>query len=173
MMALKSLFYCFEEASYASEADTSLREQLMFVFLCFSSLIVTASANSSIFQVIVFIYFYVTWITISILLICTFRVQCTKQNSSNLLVLSLLFLLSKKFMFIFSIEKKTHFSFHQHTYWKFYRDSYSLSSITKSCKLFLYNLSKDLIVCWSFACCFFVLIILLQNYLIYCFITHW
>ena len=42
-----------------------------------------------------------------------------------------------------------------------YKISYSVLSITLSCNDFLYNLSKDLIVCWSFSYCFLYLLILL------------
>ena len=37
---------------------------------------------------------------------------------------------------------------------------YSVLSITLYCKDFLYNLSKDLIVCWSLSYCFFYLLYL-------------
>ena len=50
-----------------------------------------------------------------------------------------------------------------------YRLSYSFLSITLSCKDFLYNLSKDLIVCWSLSYCFlhlFYLFIILCNTLL-------
>ena len=41
-----------------------------------------------------------------------------------------------------------------------HRDSYSILSIRLSCKTFLYNLSKDLTVCWSFSYCFCYIIFL-------------
>ena len=40
--------------------------------------------------------------------------------------------------------------------------SYSLLSITLSCKDFLYNLSKDLIVSWSLSYCFLYLLYLFK-----------
>ena len=40
------------------------------------------------------------------------------------------------------------------------RLSHSLLSITLSCNDFLYNLSKDLIVCWSLSYCFLYLLYL-------------
>ena len=40
------------------------------------------------------------------------------------------------------------------------RLSYSILSITLSCKDFLYNLSRDLIVCWSLSYCFLYLLYL-------------
>ena len=43
--------------------------------------------------------------------------------------------------------------------------SYSLLPIKFSCKNFLYNLSKDLIDCWSFSYCFLFLLFLFQSVL--------
>ena len=45
-----------------------------------------------------------------------------------------------------------------------HRDSYSFLSNILSCKEFLYNLSKDLIVCWSLSNSF--------SYLLYLFMTN-
>ena len=42
------------------------------------------------------------------------------------------------------------------------RLSYSILSITLSCNDFMYNLSNNLIVCWSFSYCFFNLVYLLM-----------
>ena len=60
--------------------------------------------------------------------------------------------MTKKVLFYFYVHvyKKDSFLFSsKHSVKKLHRLSYSLLSITLSCNDFLYNLSKDLIVCWS------------------------
>ena len=50
--------------------------------------------------------------------------------------------------------KKIHFSSSTYLLKIIHRLSYSVLSITLSCKDFLYNFSKDLFDCWSHSCCF-------------------